>query len=84
MIQAPKEMFSYRGCHLPVAPDMEAACPRKVCFLPVCTASLSIGTAEVRLQTAPLSVSYGAVRGLGDDPGNLRRKSVGHWKRKCE
>lgn len=80
MIQALKEMSSYRGCHLCVAADMEAACPRKVYFLPLCTASLSIGTAEVRLQSGPLSVSCGAVRGLGDDPRNLRRKSAGIGK----
>lgn len=77
VVQAPKEMSSHRGCHLPVAADMEAACPRKVYFLPLCTASLSIGTAEGRLQSAPLNVNCGAVRGLGDDPRNLRRKSVG-------
>lgn len=57
------------------AADMESACPRKVYFHPI-PASPSIGTAEVRLQPAPLSVSCGAVRGLGDDPRNLRRKSV--------
>lgn len=70
-------MSSYRGCQLSAAADTEAACPGKVYFLAVCTASLSISIAEVRLQSAPLSVSCGAGRGLGDDPRNIRRKSVG-------
>lgn len=51
--------------------------PKKVYFLPLCTASLSTGTAEVRFQSAHLTVSCGAVRGLGDDPRNVRRKSMG-------
>lgn len=54
------------------AADVEEACPRKVYFLPLCTTSLSISIAEVRLQSAPLSVSCGAGRGLGDDPRNIR------------
>lgn len=48
VIQVLKKIPSYRGCHLPVAAAMEAACPRKLYFHPI-PASLSIGTAEVRL-----------------------------------
>lgn len=58
VIQAPKEMSWHGGCHFVVAADMEA---RKVYFLPLCTASLSTGTAEGRFLSAPLNVSCGAL-----------------------